>query len=386
MPIASLLLAVFLGFLAVGIPLPALPLFVRDTLGFSPLLVGCVVSAQSAVTLLTRSRAGRACDHGGARRATILGLLACACSGSCCLLAACAWLAPAMALLLLFASRALLGVGESLLVTGALAWGVNVVGPGRTGQVMAWTGIAMYAALAAGAPLGALLWRTGGGVALGLAAGAFPLAGLACLALVSPPGPVARAVTRDSSSALVPTLRGSWRPGLALLLGTVAFGGLTSFLPLRYAERGWDGTGVAFAVFGSAYVLTRLVLGRWPDRGDARAVAACSLVVEVVGQTVLWRAPSPSVAVLGAGLTGCGCSLVLPSLGVLAMAHASERQRGRALGTFLAFFDGALALTGPVSGVLVRQTGSSAAVSLLGAASAAAALLLTLSSPRKKTP
>ena len=40
-------IANFLGFLAVGIPLPVLSIYVRDVLGFSPVVVGCIISLQS---------------------------------------------------------------------------------------------------------------------------------------------------------------------------------------------------------------------------------------------------------------------------------------------------------------------------------------------------
>ena len=44
-------------------------------------------------------------------------------------------------------------MGESLVITAALAWGVSLAGRERSGVVMAWVGIAMYGALALGAPL-----------------------------------------------------------------------------------------------------------------------------------------------------------------------------------------------------------------------------------------
>ena len=63
--------ASFLGFLAIGIPLPALAVFVHDSLGFSAFAVGVVIGTQSLATLLTRQYAGRLSDTRSPKRATL---------------------------------------------------------------------------------------------------------------------------------------------------------------------------------------------------------------------------------------------------------------------------------------------------------------------------
>jgi MFS family permease len=69
----------FLGFLAIGIPLPVLSIYVHDVLGFSPFVVGCVIGLQSLATLLTRQIAGRSCDTRGPKRTAIFARHAQAC-------------------------------------------------------------------------------------------------------------------------------------------------------------------------------------------------------------------------------------------------------------------------------------------------------------------
>ena len=112
-------------------------------------------------------------------------------------------------------------------------------------------------------------------------------------------------------------------------------------------------------------------------------VAFWSLVVEVVGQAMIWGAPYEIVALAGALVTGLGCALVFPALGVEALKRVLPANRGSAMGAFVAFLDIAYGISGPAAGVIAGEF-SYAAVYLFGAASAVlgAALVGTARSPQ----
>jgi len=354
--LAPMVAIIFFGFLSVAAPLPALSLYVHDTLGFSGFIVGWVIGIQSFVTILSRHRAGTLADDRGPKTAVLIGLPLASLSGLFYLASTLTPGLPVSRLVILFAGRLLLGLAESLFVTGTMSWGIGRISPARTGKVMSWQGIAMYAALGAGGPLGLFIHYV------------FGFAGVAVLTIAAPLLALAVALSVPGVEALggarVPfhhVLRLIWRPGLVLMLATVPFAALAAFLPLDYAAKGWAGAGSAIAFFGAAYILVRLVGSHWTDRFGAARVVAISLAVEIAGQFLLWTAPGVAIANCGAALTGLGFSLIFPAMGVAATKRVPAAQRGRAVGNFIAFFDVALGLTGPLVGLATGVFGYPAA-------------------------
>lgn len=370
-------LAVFLAFLAVSIPLGALPLELGK-LGFGPAIIGSVIGLQSLATLIIRHQAGALCDRRGPRRAALIGLPQASVSGLAYLLSSILPVGISGKLACLIAARLLMGLGESLFLTGLISLGIARLGADRTGRVMSWTGIAIYAALGLGAPLGLAAQATYGFLGVGVIATLTPLLALAIVLRIAP--------TPSSGGQRVPfhhVLGLIWRPGLVLALSMVPFAVIAAFLPLHFAAQGWPQAGTALFGFGTAYVLVRLAGSGWPDRFGAASVAIGSLAFELIGQLVLWLAPSPSVAMLGAILTGLGFSLIFPAMGVLATRSVPANQRGQAVGNYIAFADIALGVTGPAVGFATQWAGIAAAF-ITGAAATCAALAL-LSVLRSKT-
>ena len=79
--------------------------------------------------------------------------------------------------------------------------------------------------------------------------------------------------------------------------------------------------------------------------------------IEAVGLILLWLAPSTSYALIGAGLTGFGLSLVYPALGVEAVKQVPVSSRGAGLSAYAVFFDLALAIAGPIMGAIALNMG-----------------------------
>ena len=161
-PASGVIAALFCGYLAVGLPLPVIPLFVHDKLGFSNLIVGLAIGIQFLATVLTRGYAGRLTDHHGGKRSALQGAAVCVIGGLLYLVAAMPAFSPTISLVITVIGRLVAGFGESQFVTGCVSWSIASVGQQRAGMSMSWTGIAMFAALAIGAPIGMGLYQSYG--------------------------------------------------------------------------------------------------------------------------------------------------------------------------------------------------------------------------------
>lgn len=361
----------FCCYLTVGILLAVLPGFVHLHLGLSPLWAGVAVSSQYVATLVSRPTAGRMTDVRGPKTTVLIGQLAGLLSGLC--LIAVAWLQSktVACLVVLLISRAILGLGESFVATGAITWGLGRVAPEYAARVISWAGIAAYGAMAAGAPLGIWLEARHGFSTIGLAASGIWLLSVA-LALPLAGVPVLRGVRLPFPTVLRKVLL----HGLGLAFGTVGFAAIASFTTLYYASRHWTDPSLALVLFGGCFIAIRLLFAGAISRWDGFRVAFVSFIAESAGLLVLWSATTHDAALAGAALSGCGFALVFPALGVEAVKTVADQNRGAALGVYTAFLDLAMAITGPIAGFIVGKFGYSA-IFLYGAGFASAAFALS---------
>ncbi len=372
-----LTLALFLSYLCVAMSLPVISVFVTTRLGLGNGLAGLAVGITFASTIATRGIAGRMADHRGSKSAMVRGLWVYAVAALVCAAADWPGLPALAAYSVLIVGRLLLGVGESLTVVGVLAWCFGIMGPHRSGRVFTLVGMALYGAFAIGSPIGLALFERAGFAGVMAASALVPLVGLA---MALPVAAVAvHAGERPSFWRIIGRI---WEPGAALALAGVGSATIGAFMPLYFLHQGWTQAGLGLAGFGGAFVLVRIVFGHLPDRVGSVPVALVSIVFEAVGQCLLWAAPNPAVAIFGACLTGLGCSLIFPAMGMEVVRRVPPHMRGTAAGGLAAFQDLAFGLTGPATGLLADHFGYSV-VFLIGGLAACLGFALVLTIARE---
>jgi predicted MFS family arabinose efflux permease len=211
--------------------------------------------------------------------------------------------------------------------------------------------MAMFAALALGAPLGATLYATAGFAAVALATTTVPLVTILLITRLSPVPP-----QRGARPAIMKVAGAVWMPGLGSACSSIGFGAIIAFSSLLSADRGWSPVWLTFTAFAVSLVAARVVLGHMPDRLGGARVALICVLIQAAGLALMWLASGRALAASGAALAGFGYSLVYPGFGAEAVRRAPPQSRGLAMGAYTAFLDVALGFGSPVLGLIgVRQ-------------------------------
>ena len=370
----------FIIYLCIGSTLAILPTYVHLHLGVSTLLAGLIVSLQYIATFISRPRAGRLTDTLGPRRTTLLGLVAALISGA---------LLLASPLLLhfdfwfsvtsLILSRLTIGIGESMISTGATMWGIGRTGMHHTAKVISWNGVATYLALAIGAPLGAVLEPRFGLVSIGALILALCLIALLC-ALRMPDTPTHAGEQVPMRSILLHVTP----YGLALALSGMGFGVIATFITLYFAHLNWTGAALSLSIYGFSFVIIRLAFNSLITRVGGFPVTIVSCAIEVVGLAFIALGHTHALAYLGCALVGVGFSLVFPALGTEAANAFPPSVRGSVIGVYCAFVDFSFFLTGPLAGAVIHNWGYTAVfLATAGAVIIAIAITVWLASTVK---
>jgi len=227
-------------------------------------------------------------------------------------------------------------IWSSLLVSGNTEL-MRLVPEARRAEGIAYFGLATNLSIAVAPAVGFLLiersWTflCGAIVVLDLA-----VAGLAW-ALPADPPVAPRAVHR-----LLPHRAVDWRTlrvAIALLLVSVGYGGLTSFVALYAEARHIAPKGIFFTAFAVTIIASRPLLARSIDRRGARRVLPASIVVTAAGLALVPFQHTRGGLIAAAVVFGAGFSILGPAFSSWTIANVDAEKRGAAFGALLAAFD-----------------------------------------------
>lgn len=238
--------------------------------------------------------------------------------------------------------------------------------------MISWNGIATYGALALGAPVGVAIAHALNPALIGVLVIALAAAGFYLARLIDAV-PLVHGERMSYASVFTRVLP----HGLGLALGSAGFGSIATFVTLYYAARHWPNAALSLTVFGTLFIGARLLFANMIKTYGGFRVAIVSFAFESSGLLLLWLAPVPHVALVGAALTGFGFALIFPALGVEAVALVPPASRGAALSAYSVFLDLSLGITGPLAGYIAGAFGYPQ-VFLFAAAAAAAGVALSM--------
>lgn len=221
---------VFLSFIVYGMALPVLSLHVHDVLGFGPSVVGLVAGCQFAASLVSRLWAGQISDTKGPKQAVTLGLMMTFLAGLIYLLSLAILTHRITSVALLLIGRALMGAAESLIITGGMAWALGRVAQTQAARSISWVGMAMFAAMAVGAPVGSEVYSRWTFAGISACTMALPLGALMLTRRLKPYVPEAK-----EREPIHSVLKAVALPGLGFTLGGISFGSITAFITLYFS-------------------------------------------------------------------------------------------------------------------------------------------------------
>jgi MFS family permease len=359
-------LATLAYFIADGILLPTVPLYVEGPLGGGSVAVGIVVGAFSISALLLRPWAGRLSDRRGRRLLMLAGASIFAFSVLGYHLADSI---PAMIVM-----RAITGAGEALFFVGAASAISDLAPDERRGEALSFFSLALYAGIGVGPILGeaaidgtdfTLVWFAAAGIGLVAVLLGFPVPD-----------------TRPEWSASIAPARLVHRaailPGTVLLSVLVGMSGFFAFVPLYVTEIGLRGSRTVFLTFSVVVILIRSFGAKIPDRMGSYRSSQAALVLSAAGLLVVGSWEHAVGLFLGTIVFAVGVALATPALMSLAIGTAPPTERGWVIGTFTAFIDLGFGLGPIILGGVAASLGFRGTF-LTGAGAAAAGLLLLLS-------
>ena len=334
-------IAAFMMSFSFFILVPTLPMYLKDTFGISPALVGVVLSCYVIAVLSIRPMTGFIADTLPRKRVYIVSYAIFVTS-----FLGYFFITKTLALFILL--RVLHGFSFGMLTTAGNTLVIDVMPSSRRGEGLGYYGVTNNLAMAFGPMVGLFVISSGNYTLLFLTSLITGTVGLVLGALVRAPRKKIEK-TEFKLSADRFFLKEGIRACFAFFLLAIPYGMTTSYMALYAASSGiTHNAGLFFTVMAAGLITSRLNSGKRVDRGfvtETILVGICIALVGGFGEAILSTVSSWSITAgyvtyfLTAFLFGYGYGTMFPAYNTLFINLAPNSRRATANATYLTGWD-----------------------------------------------
>lgn len=334
-------IAAFMMSFSFFILVPTLPMYLKDTFGISPALVGVVLSCYVIAVLSIRPMTGFIADTLPRKRVYIVSYAIFVTS-----FLGYFFITKTLALFILL--RVLHGFSFGMLTTAGNTLVIDVMPSSRRGEGLGYYGVTNNLAMAFGPMVGLFVISSGNYTLLFLTSLITGIIGLVLGALVRAPRKILEK-TEFKLSADRFFLKEGIRACFAFFLLAIPYGMTTSYMALYAAASGiTHNAGLFFTVMAAGLITSRLNSGKRVDRGfvtETIIVGICIALVGGFGEAILSTISAWNIAAgyatyfLTAFLFGYGYGTMFPAYNTLFINLAPNSRRATANATYLTGWD-----------------------------------------------
>ena len=346
--------------------LPTLPLFI-ETLGATGSQIGVVMASFAFGLLVARPWLARLADERGRKLVMLIGIVAIAIAPFLYLLAV---VLPPLTgqirlgdqtitvngvLLLLMVFRAFHGLSIAAFVVAYSALVIDISPPANRGELIGYMSLVNPIGMALGPALGGFLLEWQNFSVAFTAMGILGILGIVCVTQVKEtytPRPAVPAIgaARPVFWSLLWTPRVR-TPAMILLLVGLAFGTLSTFVPLFVRETGLAlNVGLIYTASAIASFGIRLLVGRASDRHGRGRFITMGLLLYTLSMLTFWQATTPAMFLIAGLIQGGAAGTLIPMIAVLMGDRSAADERGKVFGLVMVGFDVGIAIAGPLFG------------------------------------
>lgn len=345
----------------------ALPPYLKS-LGASDNLLGWLQGIMTVATLLIRPFAGLALDRYGRKGIFIVGLVGML------LTTGAYWFFPAVGII--FIIRFIHGMMWGVSNTACSTVASDNIEKGRFSESMGYFSLASSIAMAV-APAVALSLGMQNNILLALVFLSITTI-LAFLIKYQKPQ------MNQTKKGMSPYAKESILPSTIMLLFSITFGAIVTFIALYAEQKSIKGVGIFFTVYAVTMLVTRPFLGKMIDRKGFSA-GIWPGVIMVPASLILLSVSNNLVAFLICGaIYGIGIGAAQASLQTMAIVNVPKDRTGAANATFFTGFDGGIGVGAVLAGFVSTILGYSGMFAFTAIFPVLAGILYFITSRRKK--